>query len=183
MRKEYLFSIVLARLDMAFEEEGVPMRQHQMVLVLDFGGQYNQLIARRVRDEGVYCEMIPGNAPLSRIKELKPVGIILTGGPNSVYAPGAPFDGSRRFQSGYPGSWHLLWHAAHDPHAWWFRAPAQKREYGRAAVDLKPSALFPGLAGTSVCWMSHTDPSGKPTRGLCTHCQHGHLSNRRHRQR
>ena len=157
MRKEYLFSIVLARLDMAFEEEGVPMRQHQMVLVLDFGGQYNQLIARRVRDEGVYCEMIPGNAPLSRIRELKPVGIILTGGPNSVYAPGAPSMDPGVFNLGIPVlgicyGMQLMTHMLGGS-----VRPAQKREYGRAMVDLKPCALFPGLAGTSVCWMSHTD--------------------------
>lgn len=133
------------------------MRQHQMVLVLDFGGQYNQLIARRVRDEGVYCEMIPGNAPLSRIRELKPVGIILTGGPNSVYAPGAPSMDPGVFNLGIPVlgicyGMQLMTHMLGGS-----VRPAQKREYGRAAVDLKPSALFPGLAGTSVCWMSHTD--------------------------
>ena len=60
--------------------------QHQTVLVLDFGGQYNQLIARRVRDEGVYCEMIPGGSSIERIRSKNPMGIILTGGPNSVYA-------------------------------------------------------------------------------------------------
>ena len=55
--------------------------QHQTVLVLDFGGQYNQLIARRVRDEGVYCEMIPGGSSIERIRSKNPMGIILTGGP------------------------------------------------------------------------------------------------------
>ena len=63
---------------------------HEMVLVVDFGGQYNQLIARRVRDCHVYCEVVPYNKALDAVKEKKPKGIIFTGGPNSVYAEGAP---------------------------------------------------------------------------------------------
>jgi len=62
----------------------------ELVLVVDFGGQYNQLIARRVREHGVYCEIIPYSTSVEKIKELDPVGIIFTGGPNSVYGEGAP---------------------------------------------------------------------------------------------
>ena len=64
--------------------------EHQIVLVLDFGGQYNQLIARRVRECNVYCEVYPYQKGLEKAKELKPMGIIFTGGPNSVYEEKAP---------------------------------------------------------------------------------------------
>ena len=63
---------------------------HQLVVVLDFGGQYNQLIARRVRECGVYCEVKPYTTPLEQIKAMAPIGIIFTGGPNSVYDEKAP---------------------------------------------------------------------------------------------
>ena len=64
--------------------------KHELVLVLDFGGQYNQLIARRVRECGVYCEVKPFNTPLAELKAMDPIGIIFTGGPNSVYLDTAP---------------------------------------------------------------------------------------------
>ena len=63
---------------------------HQTVIVLDFGGQYNQLIARRVRECGVYCEVKPYTTPLEELRAMGPIGIIFTGGPNSVYLDGAP---------------------------------------------------------------------------------------------
>jgi len=66
--------------------------QHEIVIVLDFGGQYNQLIARRVRECGVYCEIWPYDTPLEKIVSKNPKGIIFTGGPSSVYEPNAPND-------------------------------------------------------------------------------------------
>ena len=65
-------------------------KNHQTVLVLDFGGQYNQLIARRVREQNVYCEMLPCDTSIEKIKSYSPKGIIFTGGPNSVYEENAP---------------------------------------------------------------------------------------------
>ena len=75
---------------------------HQFVLILDFGGQYNQLIARRVREHNVYCEVKPYKTPLDEIKAMKPVGIIFTGGPNSVYDPDSPSCPKEIFELGVP---------------------------------------------------------------------------------
>ena len=76
--------------------------QHERVLVLDFGGQYNQLIARRVREQGVYCDLLPCDMSIEKIKEYAPIGIIFTGGPNSVYEAGAPHIDARIFDLGIP---------------------------------------------------------------------------------
>ena len=75
---------------------------HQTVVVLDFGGQYNQLIARRVRECSVYCEVLPYQTPLSEILAKQPIGIIFTGGPNSVYAENAPQVDPSLFEAGVP---------------------------------------------------------------------------------
>ena len=76
--------------------------QHELVVVLDFGGQYNQLIARRVRECNVYCEVKPYTTPLEELKALNPIGIIFTGGPNSVYEADAPSYAPEIFQLGVP---------------------------------------------------------------------------------
>ena len=76
--------------------------QQEMIIVLDFGGQYNQLIARRVRECNVYCEVHPYNISLDKIRELHPKGIIMTGGPNSVYAEGAVLCDREIFELGIP---------------------------------------------------------------------------------
>ena len=78
--------------------------KHELVLVLDFGGQYNQLIARRVRECGVYCEVKPYTTPLEELRAMAPIGIIFTGGPNSVYLDTAPHVDPEIFTGAFP-SW------------------------------------------------------------------------------
>ena len=80
------------------------MDSKELVIVVDFGGQYNQLIARRVRENHVYCEVYPYHKAVEKIKELKPRGVIFTGGPNSVYAENAPIPDVHIFSMGIPPS-------------------------------------------------------------------------------
>lgn len=85
---------------------------NQTVIILDFGGQYKELIARRVRELGVYSVILPGSTPAARIKEMAPIGLIFTGGPDSVYKEGAPDCEDEILRLGVPDSGHLLRHAA-----------------------------------------------------------------------
>ena len=130
----------------------------ELVLVVDFGGQYNQLIARRVRECNVYCEVHPHNLSIDKIKEMNPKGIIFTGGPNSVYGEDSPLCDKAIFELGIPvlgicyGSQlmaHMLGGSV---------ATAPVSEYGKTevAVDSK-SKLFNEVSETTICWMSHTD--------------------------
>ncbi len=131
------------------------------ILILDFGGQYNQLIARRVREQQVYCELRPGRTPLEEIRRFEPTGIIFTGGPHSVYLPDSPRPDPGVFALGVPilgicyGSQLLaqelggLVIAAQDSAA---------REYGKTPTDFDTACpLFRGLPAQSVTWMSHGD--------------------------
>jgi GMP synthase (glutamine-hydrolysing) len=129
----------------------------ETVLVLDFGGQYNQLIARRVRDLSVYAEILPCDAPVERILSYKPIGIIFTGGPASVTDEDAPQCDSRIFSAGIPvlgicyGA-QLMGQALGGT-----VKRATNREYGKTDIHYDTdSALFDGLEADSVCWMSHT---------------------------
>ena len=131
--------------------------KHQKVLVLDFGGQYNQLIARRVREQGVYCDLKPSEMSLEEIKEYSPIGIIFTGGPNSVYDEGSPKIPAEIFTLGIPVlgicygcqlTAHLLGGKVES---------AEASEYGKAEVSYSPSKLTKDVPERAVCWMSHTD--------------------------
>lgn len=129
----------------------------ELVLVVDFGGQYNQLIARRVREHGVYCEIIPYNTTVEKIKELAPKGIIFTGGPNSVYGEGTPRVDKELFELNIPilgicyGA-QLMSHVLGG-----VVKTATVREYGKTDVNLKlDNKLFAGIKDKQ-CWMSHTD--------------------------
>ena len=132
-----------------------------MILVLDFGSQYTQLIARRVREQRVYCELHPFNIPLARIRELAPEGIILSGGPASVYAEGAPLPERAVLELGIPilgicyGMGVLVLLSGGEV------ARAERREYGPARITVRDDAdLFAGLptaADALRVWMSHGD--------------------------
>ena len=133
----------------------------QTVIVLDFGGQYNQLIARRVRECGVYCELLPWTVPIETIREKEPIGVIFTGGPASVYEPEAPRVDPAIFTWGVPilGICYGCQLMAHSlggrvvP-----AASAAAREYGKTETVFDASCrLFRNLPETSVTWMSHGD--------------------------
>ena len=140
---------------------------HELVIVLDFGGQYNQLIARRVRENNVYCEVHPYNISLEKIKAMNPKGIIFTGGPNSVYAEDSAVCSKEIFELGIPilgicyGSQlmaHLLGGKV---------ATAPVSEYGKTEVEVDTKTrLFEGVSSTTVCWMSHTDYIEKAPEGF-----------------
>lgn len=130
----------------------------EIVIVLDFGGQYNQLIARRVRECSVYCEVLPYDTSLEKIKEINPKGIIFTGGPASVYAEDSPTCDKGIFELGIPvlgicyGS-QLMTYLLNGK-----VSKATLREYGKTEVTVNHnSKLFDGVKETSICWMSHTD--------------------------
>lgn len=136
------------------------------ILVVDFGGQYNQLIARRVREAGVYCEIIPYHKCMERVKEAHPEGIIFTGGPNSVYAQGAPMIPRELFEMGIPilGICYGVQLMAHVLGG--KVASPDTKEYGRVQLEKCGGALFAGIAPGSICWMSHTDYIEKVPEGF-----------------
>ena len=130
----------------------------QRVLVFDFGSQYAQLIARRVREQQVYCEIVRHSLPASRVRELAPRGIILSGGPASVYEPGAPRCDPEIFRLGIPvlGICYGMQLACEVFGGRVESAPA--REYGRAQCRVRcPNDLFAGLPDDLQVWMSHGD--------------------------
>lgn len=131
--------------------------KNELVLVLDFGGQYNQLIARRVRECNVYCEVKPYTTPIEKIKEMNPKGIILTGGPNSVYEGNAPISSKDLFALGIPvlGICYGMQMMSHVLGGTVKSAPV--REYGKADLMTRDSLLFDGISSKTPCWMSHTD--------------------------
>ncbi len=131
---------------------------HQKVLVLDFGGQYNQLIARRVRDLGVYCELLPCDISPEQIKAFSPIGIIFTGGPNSVYDEAAPRISPETLALGVPVLG-ICYGAQLIAHTLGGKVVhANKSEYGKREFSfVKKNPLASNIPETSVCWMSHTD--------------------------
>ena len=132
--------------------------REEKIVVLDFGGQYNQLIARRVRECDVYCEVHPYNIDIDKLKKLNPMGIIFTGGPASVYEEDAPKCNEEVFNLGIPilgicyGSQLMAQVLGGRV------ASAGTREYGKTYVDVDDkSALFANVNKNTICWMSHTD--------------------------
>lgn len=132
--------------------------KEEKVIVLDFGGQYNQLVARRVRECNVYCEIYSYKTDIEKIKEMNPKGIILTGGPNSCYEDSAPTYTKELFELGIPvlglcyGA-QLMMHVLGGKVE---KAPV--REYGKTEVHFDTtSKVFQDVSKLSICWMSHTD--------------------------
>ncbi|PKM95430.1 MAG: GMP synthase (glutamine-hydrolyzing) [Firmicutes bacterium HGW-Firmicutes-1] len=141
--------------------------KHELIIVLDFGGQYNQLIARRVREANVYCEVIHYDTPIEEIKAKNPKGIILTGGPSVVFEEGAPLVGKELFELGIPilgicyGT-QLMGYVL-DAEV----AQAEHREYGKTDIELNTeSLLFKDIEKDIVCWMSHTYYVSAPPAGF-----------------
>lgn len=142
--------------------------KREVVVVLDFGGQYNQLIARRVRENNVYCEIFSYRTELDVIRKLSPKGIILTGGPSSCYDKNAATYSTELFSMGIPvlglcyGAqlmMHLLGGSV---------GPARIREYGKTEVfiDNTSSPIFKGIDSPTICWMSHFDYIKKVAPGF-----------------
>ena len=141
--------------------------EKELVIVLDFGGQYNQLVARRVRECNVYCEIYSYRTDLSKIKEMNPKGIILTGGPNSCYEADSPTYTKELFELGIPvlglcyGA-QLMMHVLGGKVQ---KAPV--REYGKTEVFVdRSSDLFEDVSETTVCWMSHFDYISQVAEGF-----------------
>lgn len=142
-------------------------KPNEMIVVLDFGGQYNQLIARRIRDLGVYSELLPFNTPVERLRELAPKGIVFSGGPSSVYAENAPHIDPAVYDVGVPilGICYGMQLMAHQLGGKVERAA--KREYGKADVDFaENSVLTRGLQAKQTVWMSHGDHVTKLPEGF-----------------
>lgn len=142
--------------------------KNEMVIVLDFGGQYNQLVARRVRECNVYCEIYSYKTDIQKIKEMNPKGIILTGGPNSCYEADSPTYSKELFELGIPvlglcyGA-QLMMHVLGGKVE---KAPV--REYGKTEVliDKSASKIFENVSEKTVCWMSHFDYISKAAPGF-----------------
>lgn len=143
------------------------MENKELVLVIDFGGQYSQLIARRIRECGVYCEIVPFTTPAAAIAARKPRGIVFSGGPSSVYSDGAPVCEESLFSLGMPilgicyGMQLTTRMLGGDV------ARAATREYGNTRLYLDSTAgIFAGLSGETPVWMSHGDYVAAPPDGF-----------------
>ena len=156
---------------------------NQLILVLDFGGQYKELIARRVRECNVLSQIKPGNLPLEEIRALNPIGIILTGGPDSVYRDGAPRCNPALFELGIPvlGICYGIQLMAYSLGG--TVTPCAVSEYGRTPMIAEPTApLFTGLASEQIGLMSHTDqistlPDGFVSIAHTDHCPNAAIWN------
>ena len=151
----------------------------ETVIVLDFGGQYNQLIARRVRECGVYCEILPYKVSLERIKEIDPKGIIFTGGPNSVYDESSPHYTPDIFSIGVPilGICYGCQLMAHSLGGTVVSAADNSvSEYGKTETEYSDDCvIFSGLPKSGISWMSHRDyiskvPDGFKVTATTAHC-------------
>src|SRR5437867_1608122 len=143
------------------------MSARENILILDFGSQYTQLIARRVREMGVFCQIEPGDLPLAEIARLAPRGVILSGGPDSVYRPGAPASPAELLSGGLPVLGICYGMQLMTQQLGGRVEPARAREFGPAEIEVTaPSMLFEGLAPRQRVWMSHGDRVAALPRGF-----------------
>src|SRR5215218_4129672 len=137
------------------------------LVVLDFGSQYSHLISRRIRESNVYCELLPYNTPIKTITELKPKGIVLSGGPASVYAENSPKPDKKIFELGIPILGICYGHQIIVDN---FKGKVKRshtREYGKAVLTIDDkSDLFLNLDKSINCWMSHGDIAEKTPSGF-----------------
>ena len=162
----------------------VQQGQHELLLILDFGGQYKELIARRVRECGVLSIVRAGDISAAAVREMAPIGIILTGGPNSVYCADSPHCDREIFELGIPvlgicyGSQLLAWTMGGEV------APCSTSEYGRTPMRVDTSSpLFAGLDAEQIGLMSHTDrivrlPEGFSCAASTDNCPNAALEDR-----
>lgn len=136
----------------------------QTVVILDFGGQYNQLIARRVRELNVYCELLPYNTDIQKIKSKNPIGIIFTGGPNSVYGENAPVVSKEIFS--IAPVFGICYGCQLIAKLFEGEVVGGAREYGKQTLKGESGKIFKGIPSGSVCWMSHTDYIDKLPKGF-----------------
>ncbi len=142
-----------------FEPKPLPPGEKETIVVIDFGSQYNMLIVRRVRDCHVYCELVPYDTPWEKITTLNPKGFILSGGPASVYAPGAPLAPTYIYEKHLPvigicyGMQLIAYQLGGQV------SPGEKHEYGHAIlhINTEDCPLFAGLPTSLPVWMSHGD--------------------------
>ena len=144
-----------------------PALLEELVIVLDFGGQYTQLIARRVRECHVYCEILPYDTPAPELAAKKPRGIIFSGGPSSVYEDGAPSVDKTIYELGIPilgicyGTQLMAYQLGGKV------TPGERKEFGKTNLEvLEHSGIFDGLQDNLICWMSHGDLVESASRGF-----------------
>jgi len=152
-----------------------PGVQDEMVIILDFGAQYTQLIARRVRECHVYCEIVPFDTPLDEIRARQPRGLIFSGGPASVYEDGAPRCDEAVYECGIPilgicyGTQLMAFHLGGVVHS------GEQKEFGHTELEvLDDTGLFAGLERKLVCWMSHGDLVEKTPPGFVSSARTEH---------
>lgn len=137
--------------------------EKQTVAVLDFGGQYNQLIARRVRECGVYCELLPFDVSIEKLEKLNPIGIILTGGPSSVTEENAPMLPKATLSLKVP-ILGICYGCQLLAYMYNGEVAGGAREYGKCTLGTRGGALFENVPTQSVCWMSHSYYVNKPPK-------------------
>jgi GMP synthase (glutamine-hydrolysing) len=142
-------------------------RPEENVVVLDFGAQYTQLIARRIRECKVYCEILPSDTPLEAVLSRKPIGIVFSGGPSSCYEEGAPQVDEAIYECGIPVLGICYGMQLMSKQLGGIVKPGEQREYGKTQLDVDDdSDLFKGLNRELVCWMSHGDSVEAPPPGF-----------------